>query len=1469
MDKMRDDIKYYKQYSKKFFEYQKLTQYIIKEYDDFIDYGISKIMDKNKIEYVDTQGDKIEIDIKLKSIDKPIQRTEKNEIKRLYPYEARLYKQNYSSNTYVDIKIKKNNKIIGTSNDKKFFTIPTMLGSKICYLNDLNRLPKNKQDKRGTLKNPKIFADIYECYLDPLGYFIMNGTEKALITQEKLSTNIPFIIKENLNNKKTTMNEIRSEDDNNNISLLRLFTKTYNKKNTKYIVVSLPFIKNKNKDMNIFTFLKLLFFVYKDIFVEDANKYSDEQLNHIIHTYTFDYMFTFVYMFTDNEDIIKMFLNSVSENDTIYSYDKFIMYISENLALSSIDYVIDQQENDIKNVNLKKQVNYNIDMDMIRDEYIYKKFLPHINYINKNKIDIDIVNNIQYDDDEPQEENMNIDININRDTDRKINVDENINENIDKYENIDQDEHYENEDTEKNIYENINQHENNKIKNILRIKIFTLIKMAVNLIETELGLREYSNRNDYNYKKLESPAILIESLFTKLYKIFKMNVEKTLKNIQNINTTAIITKINSEKDKITNNMRDSFVTQDWGIKNGKTTTGVSQALSVLSMIAKYSYLRRVNTPGNKSGKQMKTRMINPTQYGVICSGYTPEGEACGLIKNLAVSAYITPYRSPSKIYSLLSNGKYIYKYKDENKNIDTLLNINGIYIGYCQGELIKNILINMRRKNEIDKFTSITLKIENTKYENNKILEIFTTKGRQVRPLYIVENNQLLIEKLGLLYQNLQFSELIKQGVVEYLDVNEIEYSMIAIDPTIIKNNNNIQYTHCEIDSSWQFGVAANAMNLLQHNPSPRVSYTTNMLNQNVSIPMTNYKYRPDTGLKILHYPQKSLLQTDISKVIGLDQLPGSQIVITAILPFEYNLDDSIIINQASLQRGLFNSDVYDIYTVETDDRMDSISTQSDKYPNIKNGVIQEFEMSYLDYTKYYDDKLSDDVIKQLKSKNIYITDYYYDTIDKKHVYKFKKPLTSDNYIYTTRTIDKDNDQENNDMFNFINTIGGRVKQRKIIDNKIIYTIAIPHKPRRSTYVKYGDVLAVKTTTTSEGKSIETNIYMSGKRGVVDKVFRKKKSRNTEIVKIRIRTSHYGDIGDKFCAPYAQKGVIGLIVPEVDMPHTSEGIRPDIIINPHAIPSRMTIGVLLEILIGKSMICSKKSLDYTYIDDNIFNNPIININKSNITFNDLSDLQQRAFIYLYNDNSNIIDSYVRQPNNVIPNNIINIKYANKKFNLLPLNQLKAYNILHNIENYPKSNACDATPFRRVNMDDITKKLKQLGYQPFGTETLMSGITGRILQGRIFMGVCNYLALKHMVEEKIHARDTGRRQAINRQATKGKKKNGGIRFGQMESDVIQAHGSTNILQERLFKTTDYYTSYICQKQQDICYLDGESQQFVCNSDNIDVDPVRVTIPYSFQILNNYWKAMGIKAQLFTDKPTDVADVARQSLYDAKK
>jgi DNA-directed RNA polymerase II subunit RPB2 len=218
--------------------------------------------------------------------------------------------------------------------------------------------------------------------------------------------------------------------------------------------------------------------------------------------------------------------------------------------------------------------------------------------------------------------------------------------------------------------------------------------------------------------------------------------------------------------------------------------------------------------------------------------------------------------------------------------------------------------------------------------------------------------------------------------------------------------------------------------------------------------------------------------------------------------------------------------------------------------------------------------------------------------------------------------------------------------------------------------------------------------------GIVDRVLVSTNADGRRFGKVRVRTTKIPQIGDKFASRHGQKGTIGITYRTEDMPFTSEGVVPDLIINPHAIPSRMTIAHLIE--------C----------------------------------------------------------------------------------QLSKVSSLRGFEG-------DATPFTEVTVDSVSRLLREHGYQSRGFEVMYNGHTGRKLVAQVFLGPTYYQRLRHMVDDKIHARARGPVQIMTRQPVEGRARDGGLRFGEMERDCMISHGASAFLKERLFEVSDAFRVHICE------------------------------------------------------------------------
>jgi DNA-directed RNA polymerase II subunit RPB2 len=639
-------------------------------------------------------------------------------------------------------------------------------------------------------------------------------------------------------------------------------------------------------------------------------------------------------------------------------------------------------------------------------------------------------------------------------------------------------------------------------------KVHFLGYMTYRLLRVYFELSKPDDRDSYLNKRIDLTGHLLNNQFRNHYnKMLKEGEKQILKELNTgswrstedysniINNTNIYKIIKSTT--ISNNLRRALSTGDFGIKqqNNSQKVGVAQVLSRLTYIATLSHLRRVSTPIDKSGKLIPPRKLHNTTWGYMCPAETPEGQSVGVVKNISYMAQVTVGSLSHNIYEYISGDIIALTSTMSGTDIGRTVKvfINGAWVGISRDpiELYKK-LKNQKHGGIINVYTSIVFDYM------LKEIRVCTDAGRLIRPLLRVTNNKLhltksIITKLNnkvLTWDDLVISCKIDKSVIEYIDPEEQSYSLICMNPGNLKNSYLSKYTHCEIHPSTIFGLLGSCIPFSDHNQSPRNCYQCAQGKQAMGIYATNFEKRMDKTAYILNYPSRPLVDTRIMPILKLNHVPSGQNIIVAIMTHTgYNMEDSVLINQGSLDRGLFLATVY--HTEKDDDKQQL--TGSDEI-RCKPDLSRTKGLKFGNYNKL--------------NKNGVIPE---------------------------------------------NT---RVENRDVIISKVV-TIR-ENRSDLTKVIKFEDQSKLFRT-------CETSTY-------IDKNYIDRNGDGYNFAKVRLRIIRKPVIGDKFSSRHGQKGTVGNIIPERDMPFTRNGVKPDIIINPHCIPSRMTIGQLKETILGKLLL---------------------------------------------------------------------------------------------------------------------------------------------------------------------------------------------------------------------------------------------------------------------------------------------------------
>ena len=603
------------------------------------------------------------------------------------------------------------------------------------------------------------------------------------------------------------------------------------------------------------------------------------------------------------------------------------------------------------------------------------------------------------------------------------------------------------------------------------------------------------DRDYVGNKRLELAGQLLSLLFEDLFKKFnhdiKLNIDKVLKKPVRTEEFDAFTVMQVHGNHITQGMNRAISTGNWNLKRFRMDrAGVTHVLSRLSYISALGMMTRITSQFEKTRKVSGPRALQPSQFGMLCPSDTPEGEACGLVKNLALMTHITTDDEEEPVRRLVFvlgaqdlaavNGKDMYG------DGAYVIFVNGTPIALTrQSTQFLRGFRRLRRMGRISEFVSIFVN------HHHNAVQIATDEGRICRPLIIVEKSRSKVTSryLKMLRKGtMDFDGFLSRGLVEYLDVNEENDSMIAIYETDM----NETTTHLEIEPFTILGAVAGLIPYPHHNQSPRNTYQCAMGKQAIGAIAHNQFLRIDTLLYLMVYPQKPMVKTRAIELIKYDKLPAGQNAIVAVMSYSgYDIEDALVLNKASCDRGFGRCQVFRKY-----------ATFLRKYPNgteERVGDRQEENGAPIRKHALLDEHGLAQVGEKVSAGEVYIN---------KQV-----PLN------TAST-----------------GLGSDYGSNEFKDTPMTYRLPDP--------------------------------------SYIDKVLLSVTESENRLIKVQMRQTRRPEVGDKFSSRHGQKGVVGIIAEQADMPFSDTGIVPDIIMNPHGFPSRMTVGKMLELVSGKAGVMS-------------------------------------------------------------------------------------------------------------------------------------------------------------------------------------------------------------------------------------------------------------------------------------------------------
>ena len=690
-------------------------------------------------------------------------------------------------------------------------------------------------------------------------------------------------------------------------------------------------------------------------------------------------------------------------------------------------------------------------------------------------------------------------------------------------------------------------------------KAYFLGYMVNRLLKVYNKEEKPTDRDNFRFKRVELSGTLLYDLFREYYLIQKKDITRKIdeeyyyhkgeykedetlsrkeKKQLKIRHDA---NVNKYKDNFIGLIESNFKTffkdriveqgfrkafkGNWGSEAHTKRIGVVQDLNRLSWYTFISHLRKINLPLDSSAKVVGPRLLNSSQWGFIDPIDTPDGGNIGLHKHMSISTYITSGSSAQPMIKWLRVNtpmRILLECSAEQLGNSSKIFINGNWIGIIDTPIeLVNMLKLYRRNGVIPSYTSVSFN-----YQHNEVY-IYTDAGRLSRPIYYIDDNNKFS------YDRKDIEELLDSGKITWEEIVS-GFMKKSVEDFKTKNNKiynlNELYTDISDDKSVIFQKLQKYKSIVDYIDTSEEE--TALIATNVDDIKKNKWY---TNLEI-----------DPSLILGV---MGNLIIYPENNPVTRN---AFSCGQSKQAVSVYHSN----YQMRID----------------KMGVVLNYGQTPLIKSRYLEYINNEE---QPYGVNAIVAIMCYTGYNVEDAILINEGAIQRGIFRTTYFSSYETREESSKVTGATNSKFANIEKNIVIGKKQGYDYSFLDDHgliKENTEINDKVILIGKINSSLTNKDVWSDDSVKSKKGqlgYVDKSFITLGEEGFNVAKVRIREERLPAIGDKMASRAGQKGTLGLIIPENDMPFTEDGIRPDLIINPHAIPSRMTIGQIIETLFGK------------------------------------------------------------------------------------------------------------------------------------------------------------------------------------------------------------------------------------------------------------------------------------------------------------